>query len=267
MSLTQVNESITYNYTGKVEIFTPLLSGIYKLDVYGAQGGASLSNGSTGSMGGKGGQSTGYAHLVKGQPIYVCVGGVGKNGVRLGTAAGGYNGGGSGCSDGSDDEASGGGGGATHIARINGTLEQIGETNKSQVLIVAGGGGGRSYSYNPGTGGGLNGGTGSTSSSYPTQTSGYAFGKGQNGSGAADSDGVAGGGGGWYGGYANNVGGKSSGTGGSGYIGGVLEGTTTNGIQSGNGKAIITLTNYHFNLYLGEKPIQNMFIGTTPINI
>jgi hypothetical protein len=267
MSLVSINESKSFSYNGGIETFTPAVAGTYKLEVYGAQGGASLNNGSVNDNGGKGGYSSGYIHLNKGQTIYICVGGKGGTGVKLGTAAGGYNGGGSGSSDGSDDEAAGGGGGATHIAFVTGTLASIGVNNKDKVIIVAGGGGGRSFTYTAGTGGGTNGGTGATSSSYPTQVSGYAFGQGQNGVGAASSDGVAGGGGGWYGGYANNVASKSSGTGGSGYIGGVLNGTTTNGQRTGHGEAIITLTDISYDLYLGEKPIFNIYIGNKNLSI
>ena len=277
MSLTVLNQSITFSYTGGVQTFTPAVSGTYKLEVYGAQGGNSLKNGSSTGSGGQGGISSGEIYLEAGQTIYICVGGAGATGVKNGTAKGGYNGGGSGSSDGSDDEASGGGGGCTHIAYVTGTLAEIGASNKSQVLIVAGGGGGKSYTYTPGTGGGVNGGTSSsTSSSYPTQTSGYAFGQGQNGSGAADSDGVAGGGGGWYGGYANNVAAKSCGTGGSGYIGGVENGTTSNGGNTGNGKATITLIGLHYGIYLGNKcktmyignqEVQQIFFGTKELRV
>ena len=57
-------------------------------------------------------------------------------------------------------------------------------------------------------------------------------------------EGTSGGGGGWYGGGAyteiiskNN---DCCGAGGSGYIGGVNYGSTASGVQTGNGKAVIT---------------------------
>ena len=64
-----------------------------------------------------------------------------------------------------------------------------------------------------------------------TQTTGYIFGLGQTDTYYAS------GGGGYYGGKCRlGVCG-----GGSGYIGGVTGGSMTNGVQTGNGKAIITL--------------------------
>lgn len=266
MSLSKINDAITFSYTGGVQTFTALYSGVYKLEVWGAQGGGSMVNGSKNDSGAYGGYSYGNVELKKGQTIYICVGGKGTTGYK-GTAAGGYNGGGSGSWDNADDEGSGGGGGATHIAQVTGTLAAIGESNKNKVYIVAGGGGGRSFTYGSGTGGGTNGGTTSyTSTSYPTQTSGYAFGQGQNGSGTADSDGVGGGGGGWYGGYANSVSKKSSGTGGSGYIGGVTSGATSNGVRAGNGEAKITFVESYYDLYIGNTIVKNLFLGTKNIS-
>ena len=115
------------------------------------------------------------------------------------------------------------------------------------------------YRYG-GVGGGLTGGNSSsvkygTIATGGTQTAGgvgalsgthynivYAgFGIGQNG--VRDENGlVGGGGGGWYGGGAQ-VGGNGvevPGGGGSSYIGGVTNGTTTSGVNAGNGKIIIT---------------------------
>lgn len=234
----------SFQYNAGYYTYYALVSGTYRLNAYGAQGGASICNGAVGTPGGPGGFATGTIYLNAGDFVYVVVGGVGANGVVGGTAAGGFNGGGSGTWDGNDDEASGGGGGATHFIlnqyRGGVMLAQY-ASYKNDILLVAGGGGGSSWSYQGGAGGGANGGTTSgTSSSYPTQSGGYAFGLGQNGSGVADSDGVAGGGGGWYGGYANNVAAKSAGTGGSGYVGGVSNGTMEYGVRTGNGYAEIT---------------------------
>lgn len=240
----------TFNYTGNEQIFTAPVAGKYKLETWGAQGGNSVNNGAVYTdSGGYGGYAYGSVNLKKGDVLYINVGGQGGTGVIRGTAAGGYNGGGTGTWDNNDDEASGGGGGATHIATKSGLLSTL-SSYKSNVLMTAGGGGGRSWTYDVGHGGGINGGIASgTSSNIPTQTSGYAFGQGQNGSGVADSAGVGGGGGGWYGGFMNNVNDKSSGTGGSGYIGNSLLGdkamycyncTTSNDI---NTKTISTTCN------------------------
>ena len=209
-----------YNFTGKEEIFTAPVSGYYKLETWGAQGGYGLCNGGRcGGAYGYGGYASGAIKLKKGDQLYINVGSKGQDGTYRVNAAGGYNGGGNGSWDGRDDESSGGGGGATSIATTSGLLSTL-ENKKDQVIIVAGGGGGSSWTYTAGAGGGFRGATnGTTNPTEVSQTTGYAFGQGQNASGAADSDGVGGGGGGWYGGYMYNYLGRSSGSGGSGYIG------------------------------------------------
>ena len=197
----------------------------------------------------------------------ICVGGMGGipiSGENTG-GAGGYNGGGKGGNGSLMDNANnirkyiggGGGGGATSITDTNRGVLANYKKYTSEVVIVAGGGGGGSgwtilEDYNPGHGGGTNGEDVTTYGGIVvkggTQTSGYEFGKGQD---AADkpahassgAEGNGGGGGGWYGGYAYNISGENSnsiGAGGSAYIGRVANGTTTAGIQTGNGKALIT---------------------------
>lgn len=129
-------------------------------------------------------------------------------------------------------------------------------------MIVAGGGGGSNdwqagngggQFANGGDGGGNTGSTGAHTSHTPgtggTQISGGCA-KGSNkeaesygsfGIGGYIPElnvGSAGGGGGWYGGggsYDNDGGG-----GGSGHIGGVSNGFMQNGVQSGNGRAVIS---------------------------
>ena len=210
----------TYDYTGKEQVFSVPVSGIYKLEVWGASGGCSLTNGTTTCNDiGYGGYSTAMTSLNRNSSLYTNVGGKGTNGSLGKNAPGGYNGGGYGTWDNNDDETSGGGGGATHIATSSGLLSTL-KNNIDNILIVAGGGGGKSFTYAAGSGGGFNGGILSTTNqSEVSQTKGYSFGQGQNASGVADQDGVGGGGGGFYGGYMNNVAKKSSGSGGSGYIG------------------------------------------------
>ena len=73
------------------------------------------------------------------------------------------------------------------------------------------------------------------------------MGKGQDGvtstPGPHGGEGNGGGGGGYYAGFSNQKTGYASnacGGGGSGYIGGVTNGATTAGVQTGNGKALIT---------------------------
>lgn len=275
MSVINVGDSQTFSYTGNIQTFTAEVSGLYKLEVYGAQGGA--------PSGGQGGYSAGYIVLQANSTVYVCVGGQGGTGnlqTTLGSA-GGYNGGGAGGGAWTTEYYNGsGGGGATHIATVTGTLATIGASNLSQILIIAGGGGGYGrQGVQVGTGGGLTGGIAKGVSSVATidgstQTdSGVAhntnnpsqiyatnrgtFGQGgngrQGGNNSYASHGCGGGGGGLYGGSAMAYGTSYTncgGAGGSGYIDGVPEivysGTTytpstTNGVQSGNGSATITL--------------------------
>ena len=222
----EVGTVYNFDYTGGEETFVPTCTGLYKVEVWGAQGGTSLCNASTCSVTpGYGGYSSGSINLTTGEKLYINVGGQGGSGTLTDCAEGGYNGGGKGTNDGgscgnaNDDEASGGGGGATNVAFKTGLLSEL-ENDKDKVIIVAGGGGGSSWTYAAGSGGGYIGGiTSTTNQTAATQTTGYAFGQGQDASGIADSDGVAGAGGGWYGGFSNNTSGQSSGTGGSGYIG------------------------------------------------
>jgi len=177
------------------------------------------------ASGGKGGYSMGNVYLEQGTELYVVVGGQGTKGKVKTTVDGGYNGGGKGTSDGnstsdeSTPEASGGGGGATHIAINNnrGVLANY-SSYQNEVLLVAGGGGGASYNRAGGAGGGATVGI----TSYTNQaTTGQSFGQGKNGSGKGNSTGVGGGGGGWAGGLVNTTTSedKNAGQGGSGHIG------------------------------------------------
>ncbi len=183
--------------------------------------------------------------------------------------AGGYNGGGAGGKGSSQYPdrtnyawGAAGGGGATHIATVTGILSSL-SSNKAAVLIVAGGGGGACQNYDMinaniksgGDGGGTTGEDGkpqrndnSFSAKGASQSSGYSFGQGKNGTSkeywaSCGAEGNGGGGGGYYGGYSCQKSGENSnygGGGGSGYIGGVTNGSTTAGVQSGNGKALVT---------------------------
>lgn len=213
-------DPVDFDYTGEIATFVVPKNGTYKLETWGAQGGSALKNNSIYEVNlGYGGYSSGFITLNAGDKLYINVGGRGLNGAYRVDVAGGYNGGGSATNDNADDESSGGGGGATHIAYKSGLLASLANSRES-VIIVAGGGGGSSFDYAAGSGGGFTGGiTSKTNQNVVNQTQGFAFGIGQNGSGTADSDGVGGGGGGWFGGYMNNVSAKSSGSGGSGYIG------------------------------------------------
>jgi hypothetical protein len=259
----------TFSYTGTVQTYKVPVTGTYKLEVWGAQGG-----GFSETFRGRGGYSYGTVFLNRNSVLYIYVGGQGGNptyssdysygisGTGFG-GVGGYNGGGKGGNGFTGYSGSGGGGGATHIAAINGLLNTL-SSNKSAVLIVAGGGGGGSFGEG-GPGGGENG-VSATFGTYTSigggQLSGYQFGQGQDGYsktsfGNTGAEGNGGGGGGWYGGYACQTGNGDNtnvgGGGGSGYIdSGVTgvtiagnvsftdyDGTTVTG-HSGNGYARIT---------------------------
>ena len=247
LTVNVVITTYTFDYTGDVQSFTVPVSGIYKLEVWGAQGGIS---------GGNGGYSKGYKTLTQGTVIYIVCGGAGGS-----ETSGGYNGGGYGDSDNWGGRNAGMGGGATHMALVSGTLSSIGKSSfDSNGLIVAGGGGGgimRSYgtgndTFAGGVGGGTTGGNGVDpwgSGYYGTggsQTSGgsYSGAFGQGGSYRSGGDCRGGGGGGYYGGgYGRDD--YRTGGGGSGWIGGVTSyaGNSAfmeNGTNSGNGHATIT---------------------------
>ena len=292
MAITNVGDVQNFAYTGGMQSFTVPVSGVYKLEVYGAAGGARAANATNVS---KGGYSVGYVLLNKGETIYVCCG---QKGATEGTATT-YNGGGKGCTytfnltDHFKPTMNGpSGGGATHIARQSGTLAQIGEANKSKILIVAGGGGGQGgytnyiqgavyANKNGGNGGGTSGGYGTRDGSNVlaggTQSGGNAFGQGGSSSaywGNWDSLNYgtgAGAGGGFYGGKASNIGNnevqaQAGAGGGSGYIGGVpnftykgvaYNSSTTVGHASatGNGTAKIT--------FVAKSTLPVTFNGTT----
>ncbi|WP_024990751.1 glycine rich domain-containing protein, partial [Segatella albensis] len=245
------------------QTFTAPISGDYKLEVWGAQGGG------WNNYGGLGGYSIGYKSLSTSNKLYVCVGS--KGGDILGNTGGngGYNGGGKGGNGCQGDYTytivgGGGGGGATHIATTDrGVLKNYKDFYELELLLVAGGGGG--LLNTPGVGGGESGGNatsdGGTTIEGATQISGYAFGQGQDGktksvAAGSGAEGNGGGGGGLYGGHASQLEGVNSncaGTGGSGYVGDVTNGATIAGNQtfpspnggtetghSGDGYAIIT---------------------------
>ncbi len=197
------------------------------------------------------------------KPYYIVVGSAGQKGQAPNGGNGGYNGGGKGGNSDNDKHSAGdGGGGATHIAITTnrGVLKNY-KNYSSEIIIVAGGGGGACQWINNGFTECAGGGT-STSTVYShenaynisgaTQTTGYAFGEGQSANaktgGICGSEGNGGGGGGWYGGFALNLTNTSanssncSGSGGTGHINTsyISNATMSNGVQSGNGKALIT---------------------------
>ena len=195
-----------FDYTGDVQTFVVPETGLYKLEVWGAQGGYR----SNANNGGKGGYSQGIIELQEGETVYVYVGGSGNTGG----SSGGFNGGGS-------RTSYNGGGGATDM-RVEGD-------SLLNRIIVAGGGGSDGSASKPGkAGGGTSGlsatesyGTGGTGATQTTPGEGGTFGTG--GPGIYQSDGYGGaGGGGWFGGGGATPDGSGDddrgGGGGSGYV-------------------------------------------------
>jgi hypothetical protein len=238
----------TFSYTRTVQTYIVPVTGTYKLEVWGAQGGG-LNQTETSSCAGYGGYAYGNIKINKGQTLYICVGGSGTVAtVSDGLSGGGYNGGGNGHRN-SAGNAGYGGGGATHISTISGVLSSL-ASNTSSVIIVAGGGGGADDpggdDGSGGNGGGNIGGNAKNggvevSGTGGTQTSGYSFGQGGPSMNSGADQG--GGGGGWYGGYGASAINQMGGGGGSGHISSnLISGTTgmTNGVRTGNGYAKIT---------------------------
>ncbi len=225
-----VVESVyNFAYTGNYQTFTAPVTGTYKLEVWGAQGGNITSYYPI--EGGRGGYSTGNISLTAGQVVYVYVGGKGAD--RAGDhpyadcayVAGGFNGGGAIYSKGNATP----GGGGTDI--------RVGGTALNNRVIVAGGGGGGGWTYaRGGAGGGLVGINGTSSNQSGTgayggsQSSGGSAGSahggctktsGSLGQGGTGSGYSAGGGGG--GGYSDGGGGGSS------YVGSLSSASTIAG--------------------------------------
>lgn len=292
-----VGQVLTYNYTGAIQTVNLTDKGLYKLEVWGAQG--------EGEGGGKGGHSVGYINVENPLSLYLCVGG-----------SAGYNGGGN-----KGSTYGGHGGGATHVAKVSNTLRNIGYSSfvtNGNGLIVAGGGGGGATNATGGYGGGLTGGNGGKHESYPSERKGNGGNGGSRSSGGngatgwSDDEGYCysqsggfgygsdsvtngvngfswGGGGGFYGGSGGAEGGfgtSAGGGGGSGYIGGVpaitfkgqtYSPSTENGIRSGNGLATITYVDSSslpikrgtvdvVAVKKGTVDVSSMFKGVTPIS-
>ena len=263
----KINYTTNFAYTGECTTYIAKSDGYYNLEVWGAQGG----NYNTTYVGGLGGYSKGIVHLTKGTTLYVCVGGQPQTVTTTKTAVpGGFNGGGNGFNrDYSSTYTYGqAGGGATDI--------RIGQNSLYARVIVAGGGSGSNNRISGYAGGGLSGVTGQ--SGYAgTQTSagsGGSFGQGGSASTSGNNYkyGASGGGGGFYGGgaiasYSDSTNYDKYTGGGSGYVytsstassypsgcllnsnNYLLKASTTQGINTGHGKAMITYLEKEITIY------------------
>jgi hypothetical protein len=211
-----------FAYTGKKQEFTVPQDGYYKLEAWGARGGAPYNA----SFMGNGGYVGGIIYLKQNQQLYVYVGQY--NNTRYGTTI--FNGGGIV----PDNSNSGRGGGATDFRFVPGDSDAEWDKPLSlnSRIMVAGGGGGCGDQSSGVSGGqyGHAGGLKGWDQYYPqscggTQTSGGAgsggyYGKGTFGRGGTPGGGtnyLGGGGGGYYGGAGNGYSG-GDGSGGSSFI-------------------------------------------------
>ncbi len=247
--------TVTYTYTGGLQSWSvPTGVTSANFDVFGAQGGSVT--GTNQPVGGLGGETKGTLSVTPGDLYFVFVGGAGVSANSAGTsttAAGGYNGGGAGGGPTSGDSGASGGG-ASDV--------RYGGTTLGDRLLVAGGGGGAASTGGStgdgGAGGATTGGSGAgeaaTDGTGGTQSAGGAAGNGGGASGTAGALGQGGnggavysggGGGGYYGGggggYDSTSGAYGPGGGGSSYAASTVSAAVlSSGVQSGNGKVIIT---------------------------
>ena len=211
--------TVAFNYTGAMQTWTvPAGVNSVYLQAWGAQGGTGEG---LSAYGGFGGMAEGDFPVVPGVTLYIYVGEQGQTTTTQNTLeGGGWNGGGN--ARGGVGIARGGGGGASDV-RVGGT------TLIDRVLIGGGGGGTCTSDTRGGNGGGYMGiGGAGGGANGATQSSG-----GSNQSGSNCEAGVLG------------LGGSSSlsstcAGGGSGYIGGLINGVHTTGIRSGHGMVRIT---------------------------
>ena len=232
-----------FDYIGDEQTFTVPVSGTYKLETWGAQGG----NYDNTYIGGTGAYASSNLSLLSNTKLYITIGGSGTGG-NSGFFKGGYNGGGNGygnyCKNDYTYRYGSSGGGATHIALKSGLLSLL-KDYKEQILMVSGGGGGvfnfsRAYGSGASAGGVIGnnsdwinnghsyyikpqGGTqtsggvsGNSFNGFTEKSSDFGIGGSRNGSDCSDG---SGGGSGYYGGGAGMF---APGAGGSSYIGNSL---------------------------------------------
>ncbi len=211
----ELDSKYEFSYKGNYQKFIVPATGIYKIQLWGAQGGAGLKDLSTLERGGYGGYTSGNIRLNKGKILYVFVGGKGHDGgdeIKYIGGNSGYNGGGKGGDDSSyagdsHPDPGGGSGGATDI-RLD--INETGDWDnfdslKSRIMVAAGGGGG-AYNREGYSGG---------KSTFDTNV--YKFGIGENG--LVFTGGSGAGGGGYYGGSSGKSD-SAAGYGGTSYISG-----------------------------------------------
>ena len=208
--------------TNGAQAYTVPVTGTYKLEVWGGQGGYYPG---TPINSNRGGFASGNINLTAGETIYIYIGGKGTDalgsndgGYDGNYSAGGWNGGGWGSGRGGP-----GGGGGTDIRRSGQAV--------SNRIIIAGGGGG-SLREDPRNNGGQSG--------YGT----YALFQGEFGCysrhSSSYSNDEGGGGGGYYGGPVQHGDDPLNSSGGTSYTGSLSSAVMTSAVNAGNGMARIT---------------------------
>ena len=153
---TGTNEVTNFDYTGSEQTFVAPVTGVYKLETWGAQGGSG--NQVEKYVGGYGGYSVGFLNLNSNDKLYINVASQGKSGCVKTICSGGYNGGAkSGAFTNDAENWNGGGGGATHVSTKSGLLSNL-RNFQNNILIVSGGGGGAMNRLSDGIKGGSGGG-------------------------------------------------------------------------------------------------------------
>lgn len=287
--------TLKYDYTGNTQTFTAPADGDYTLEVAGAQGGdhPSTSKENATSVGGQGGTSKGIIHLKAGETLYIEVGNkpYGYNGSYNGSdsgwtgiaADGTYVGGslaaGGGATDirrggeGIDKRVivAGGGGGATYYngKAVNGAAGGGAETgtvayitalpyNYANIYTTVNKGANQTGHFNFTRYEQFSSNIGGGCLSNPYSGSPYGFICYLKAD--AQNKGFYGGGGGYWGAafmHGNCV--MAGGLGGSGYIGGVTDGSMTNGGNHGNGWAKIS---YNAKEIMSQGIVENYFSYT-----
>lgn len=181
----------TYNSPNSY-IFNVPYTGIYKIELWGAQGGGSYYNYGTylspgyekvGDYieGGNGSYTSGLISLNENSSLIIYVGGLGNDysSVNYGSRpSGGYNGGGRG---GYAYQIAAGGGGATDVRLTTGSWNNF-ESLKSRIMVAGAGGGTSNYRYSVSGGGG-----GVTNASVSSGAGGSSFISGYSGCDAVSS--------------------------------------------------------------------------------
>ena len=245
-----------FSYTGQYQEFTAPMNGIYKIELWGAQGGNVSSY-----SGGLGGYTSGNIKLNKDEKLYIYVG---EQGISNSPQTRTWNGGGYAGYNSDNQYYNGSGGGATDVRLVSGIWNDF-DSLKSRIMVASGGGGASienkntSWYSSGGSGGGLEGLTpsiiSSSSSSHNgtggTQTSGghakssitYSVGSFGNGGNSLSTGYGAGGGSGYYGGGgASN---SAGGGGGSSFISG-HEGCNAITVDSTSSNIIHTGSSLHY---------------------